>query len=440
GWAALNLDESSAFPGWVAAIPVIGSAAVLAAAPGSGRWGPLGLLSTPPARFLGDISYSLYLWHWPLIVIAPAALGAPMDRVHKAGIFALAVLLAWASTRFVEDPLRRGRLLRPTGAALGTAVVGMALTVAAGGLLLGQLPEDRQVELPTATTTCVGPGALDPANKCPSVSGKRPYYPSTVAAMRQNTNEAYPGCAAGMPGHELISCELGAPKKAASATVALIGDSHAKQWFPALDLIGRQRGWHVRTFTKSSCPATYALREVPGETARSNPLDCAAWVRRVVTALTADREVSAVFTAAYSTAYRFHSPADATYADPSVDGFQAVWRELRAAGLPVYVMEEVPRTNGDYVPSCLEELQQPIRCSVPVEEAMPTGRAISSAAAGMGDPGVHLISLRNQFCDDTRCYPVIGGLVVYRDYSHLTRQYAEALVPFISRQLGQEAP
>jgi peptidoglycan/LPS O-acetylase OafA/YrhL len=434
--ASYTFDEATAFPGSVALLPVLGSVLVLAAAPAAGRLGPTWLLCCTPARFLGDISYSLYLWHWPLIVVAPHVLDRQLDRWAKLMVFGLAVLLAWATTRLVEDPLRLGTLLRRTPVSLGFAAGGMAIVLVAGGFVLAQLPDTDTVAVPTSITSCVGPGALDLANQCPSVVGRDRPRPGPVQVMKQNRERvAYPGCQAGMPGSEPVTCDLGAPADAAPRTVALVGDSHATQWFPALDELGKQRGWRVRTFTKASCPATRAVRVIAGETTASNAPDCAAWVTEVREALAADPDVQAVFTAAYSTAYTFRSPAGVSWADPAVDGFHDVWGDWLGLGLEVYVLEEVPRTAGDYIPTCLAEHEDPLDCSVPVVRAMPEGRALSGAARTMGDRRVHLISLRDQFCDDQICYPVVGSLIVYRDYSHISREYAESLVPFIDPQV-----
>lgn len=436
--AGFVYTEQTAFPGWLAAIPVVGTALVLAAAPGSGRAGPVGLLTLPPMRFLGDISYALYLWHWPIITVAAALTAGDAGDGLKAALLLVSVVIAWASTRLVEAPLRGGRLLRPTAAALAFAAAGMALITAAGSVLLQTLPPDREVTIPDTTTSCRGPGALDPANGCRSVTGRRPFLPSILQASRQNKVEAYPGCQSGIPGTTLGSCAIGAPAEGATATVALVGDSHAGQWLPAFDRLGQQRGWHVVAYAKSSCPASFAVRTLPSETTDDNQVDCGRWVRSLAAELVA-KGYDAVFTAAYSTAYGWKSPADFKFSDPGVQGFQEFWGHLNEAGIAVYPLEEVPRTNGGYVPQCLDERHDPLACSVPVGKAMPASRPLFVAARGYaesGQPGsVKLIRLRDQFCDSVRCYVVVGRMLVYRDYSHLTKEYAEALVPFIDRQL-----
>ncbi|WP_017623790.1 acyltransferase family protein [Nocardiopsis chromatogenes] len=151
GWAGLAavlasaflFDEQTAFPGWIAAVPVLGAAAVIAAADSPGRWTAYRLLSTAPARFVGDISYALYLWHWPLIVFWPALTGGRLSWGWPDGLVigVLSLLLAWGTKVLVEDPVRHRALLRSPRAAVAfaaactllLAALAWAMLSAAGG-------------------------------------------------------------------------------------------------------------------------------------------------------------------------------------------------------------------------------------------------------------------------------------------------------------------
>ncbi|MFS3127240.1 acyltransferase family protein [Nocardioides sp. Bht2] len=434
GWSALVFDGASAFPGWIALVPVLGTVAVLAGGASSAPWGPR-WLTWRPSVFVGTISYSTYLWHWPLIVVAPYALDRPMSSTIGVGILVASLLLAWLTTRFIEDPLRLGPLLRPTGASLGLAAVAMAVVIAASSALVALIPDDGPaIALPSTTSSCVGPGALDPANGCDSVLGGKP-RPGPVQVAKQNKDVAYPGCQASFAGSELVSCDLGAAPEEATRTVALVGDSHATSWMPALDTLGKKHGWIVRTYTKSSCPPTLAQRSVEGETDKTAQPDCAKWIRKVSDAIVDDPQVSMVFAASYSTAYTFAAPENEPMEDPAVDGYAALWQRWLDADRRVAAFGDVPRTNGGVVPSCLIETDDAMDCAVPVRRAMPKNRAITKAAELMATKGVAPILLRDQFCDDQWCYPVVGSVIVYRDYSHLSREYATALVPFIEDRL-----
>jgi hypothetical protein len=253
---------------------------------------------------------------------------------------------------------------------------------------------------------------------------------------KQNTEPAYKGCQASLTGPAVKSCGLGAAADKAEATVAIVGDSHATAWFPALEELAKQRNWHVKTYTKASCPATTATRVLPAEKNDSNQRDCMAWQQDVAEQVAADESISTIFTAAYSTAYTFASPTGKSMRDPATDGFQEVWQRWMAAGKQVIVFDEVPRTSGKIVPTCLaENPDAPLACAVPRIRAYPNNTAISQAAQEMSSQGAKRVSLREQFCDEKLCYPQVGSVIVYRDSSHVSAEYARALVPYISRQL-----
>ena len=109
--AGMGLDETVPYPGTAALLPAVGACLVVIAGAGRVPAGPARLLGTAIPRFFGRISYSLYLWHWPLLVIPAVALGAPLPLPERVALVAAAVVLAAATQRWVEDPFRRGRLI-----------------------------------------------------------------------------------------------------------------------------------------------------------------------------------------------------------------------------------------------------------------------------------------------------------------------------------------
>ena len=103
--------------------------------------------------------------------------------------------------------------------------------------------------------------------------------------------------------------------------------------------------------------------------------------------------------------------------------------------MDVYVIADVPRTQGDNVPTCLAEHDgNALACAVPRAKALPPS-AVVDAARAADDPRVRLIDLDDQFCNAETCFPVVGRLIVYRDFSHLSGQYAAALAPYLEAQL-----
>ncbi len=435
--AGVTFDDATLFPGWVALLPVLGTVAVIAAGTTPSRWSPGPLLSVRPVTFVGDISYSVYLWHWPLIVLWPAATGVDLRTQDKLAILALTGLLAWASKRWVEDPARlTPRLAAAPWRSFAFAAAGMAVVLSLSWAITAEVQRraDSAAVVAAAESLCLGPSALDPANDCGAPEGDGALVPPPEVVALQNAEPAYPGCQQGITLAEVVSCQLGSTSDDPARVVAVVGDSHATQWFPALDDLGRERDWRVLTYAKSSCPFTTATRTLPGEQTDEAQLSCAEWVRSVRAELLENCELSLVLTASYSTAYGWE-PGREQLADPRTDGFERLWQDLTDGGLEVYALSDVPRTLGGNVPNCLAaNPEDRMACAVPRDQALP-GSALVDAARQVDDDRVHLVDLDSRYCDDTWCYPVVGDLVVYRDYSHLSAEYARALVPSIAAQV-----
>ena len=449
--AAVLFDEASLFPGWIALLPVLGTVAVIAAGSDGVRFTPGWFLARRPMTFVGDISYSVYLWHWPLIVVLPFVTGSDLRTADKLGILVATMVLAWVSKVAVEDPLRTRRFLSvmPSRtfafASLSMlAVIASAIAIdrevndaSAGSSVLAeslagaQAGPGEDVSAQTLADACVGPAALDPGNGCDPVTGDGPPVAPPELVIKQNTEPDYRDCQQTIRRAQVVSCEIGATGDP-DRVVALVGDSHATHWFGALDWLGRERNWKVVTYTKASCPATEARRVLPDEQGGDAADSCDSWVEDVRERIARDDRISAVFTSAFSSAYEFEA-GGRDLPEPAVQGFQAVWREWAGEGKEVFVLKDVPPTQGDNVPNCLAmNAGDPLECATSAAD-LPDD-PVAAAAEDAGD-GVHLVDLTGQFCDEELCYPLVGDVIVYRDFSHLSREYSRALSPYIGAQV-----
>jgi hypothetical protein len=401
--------------------------------PAGTRW----WLSSRGVTFVGGISYSLYLWHWPVLIVAPYVMGRPAGLLDKCLLLALVVVLSWLTKITVEDPLRTGHFLSTPRRAYLFAASGMAMVLMLSVALTSSAFAGSDGKSAQVNSPCYGPGALNPANNCGPVTGAELPDPAPAVVARQNTAPLYKGCQGDFSGTDLVSCDFGVEEGQATATVALVGDSHATAWLPAIEVLAERHKWHVKTYTKGSCPLTAALRVLPSEATDRNQADCWAWGKKLQEKLAADNEVSMIFTASYSSAYTYKPAPGVEFRNPAVEGFTTVWKGLLASGKRVVAFDDVPRTNGQSVPTCLAANSgDPLACATTVEKAFPRGTAITHAAANFKAAGFTRIPLRNEFCDAKLCYPQLGAVIVYRDYSHISAEFSRALAPFVDRQLS----
>lgn len=130
GFTVVQYDGSVPFPSYTALLPVLGTAAVIWAGESAHSWSPTLIGKSGPIQWLGDVSYSLYLWHWPLVVLYPIIQGHPIGMKGGIGLLAVMIVLAWLSKRYIEDPFRHGSVWKRTGRSFGFAAAGMAVITA----------------------------------------------------------------------------------------------------------------------------------------------------------------------------------------------------------------------------------------------------------------------------------------------------------------------
>jgi peptidoglycan/LPS O-acetylase OafA/YrhL len=435
--AAVIYSGATPFPGSAALLPVLGALAVIRAGAPDLRWAPTGAMRLAPVQFLGDVSYSVYLWHWPLIVLAPFVVHSDGAGVRIA-ILGLTIALAALTKRFVEDPARTAPLLaaRPArwtfaAAAAATAAV-LAVTALGTSHLEGEVRAD---ELATQRVLdshprCFGAAARDPRGRpcanpalkdavvpTPLQAAKRPNAPCDVTERTGSVTV----CAFARPAH---------PK----GTIAIVGDSHAVHWRPALARVAQARGWRALSITRSGCPLSAAAPELQGRALRR----CEQWNRELPQWLARHREVSTVFAAQHSGSRGTARGGRSAFAAQAA-GYRRAWAALPASIERVVVLRDTPTMPGT-TPTCVQQAISGRRsaaesCAAQRRLALPPDPA--EAAARAADDRVRALDLSRWFCDERRCPPVVGGALVYKDVeSHITDVYAATLAPFLRREVA----
>jgi peptidoglycan/LPS O-acetylase OafA/YrhL len=420
--SALLFGTGTAFPGYAALLPTVGTAAVIAAAR------PGGLLALRPLQYLGGISYSLYLWHWPLIVFYLAHRGgSQVGAIAGLGIALASILLAHLSKVFVEDPVRRAdslqrRLWRSyaTGAAAALACTAIALTLH----LRVARPADAGDRL--SPRDYPGAAALAGARAEP-----RPILPTAIAARRErgmaHGDRGRGRCIQDSQHTEVMTCDLG--DRAAPVTIALVGDSHAEHWLPAFDELARKRRWHVVAYMKDSC--LFGDITVYFSGLGRQYTECDAWRAAVEQRLLETRPTLVVV----SQAQRHKIARDASVAAsvaPIAAALQATWRRLARGGLRLAVIAHTP-IQSERILECMAEPEPDIdACSARRAKAfIPAALTV----AARDNPDVRVIDMTDQFCPGDLCLAAIGNILVFRDSNHITTAYARTLAPVLGQRL-----
>lgn len=429
--SAVFYSASTPFPGYAALLPTLGAAAVIVGGmSGVGKGGAGGILSTRLFTWVGDISYSLYLWHWPMIVIATFLLGG-LEFYQGLIVVCAAVLPAWLSYRLVEQPILKSESLKDDNAKalqIGTILITVA-GLAAMSILLVPKPVSTAGFVPTKPLSnapqaapVVGASLLATNPEVGRVVDTvESFQPDALMAAEDNPVVYARKCHQNATGVEPAACVFG--KQDAEFSVAIVGDSHAAQWVPALAQVADTNGWQMLSFTKSACPFSTASYTDAGQPYTA----CNQWNEAVTKVLTGPEKPD--FVLVTSSAYQA-LPDGPT----SAEGLAEAWTSLRAANVPFAAIADTPRM-GINVPECVSANPDTLsRCAVDKATTERNGTPAQRAAAdALG--GVQILDLNKHICPEAVCAPVVGSVLVYRDSNHITATYAASLATALGEAL-----
>lgn len=446
GWlaiagAAIAFNQETQFPGWAALLPVLGTVAVIVAGTGIDNAPFNRILAVSSVQLAGNISYSIYLWHWPMIVVAPYLIGSELNSWHKLGIILVCIPLAWLTKVLVEDQGKSWRILgQAPRSTFGAMIVGMVvLALVSGGLAWGGHMKEGQAEAMQSAEyggPCHGPAALTSKKACPDALG-----PAAVTIMA-DANKYYAGAPECVvdptrkpPGVGAVAVCDYSNGKLDAPTVWLTGDSHAEQWkLPLLEL-ARKHHWKFTYSLMGGCPiGDVTLGSYEGKKNPSASAVCRTAGQSIAAMVEQDRP-DKVF---YSTFARQELLDDGSGRSQQVqysEGLSAFWQRWADAGSTVYVLADPPLNGIVRDSKCVAmSPSDPRRCAVDRSTAQPADPLLGAVAA-MAHPRVRLIDLTDHFCDTLRCYGVVGNVVVYYDANHINGVFSKLMAPFIDRKL-----
>jgi peptidoglycan/LPS O-acetylase OafA/YrhL len=412
GASAVLFSGQTPFPGATALVPVVGAALVIAG--GAHR-----VVALRPLQFVGDISYSLYLWHWPLVVALPLVMGSGWQVVA----LALAVLLAWATTRLVEAPLRRS-LRHPYRVAVAAALVIAIAGAATWSTVQVGISASAAEQHPG--TACYGAAAV--VGEC-----AEPFSADGVDTAFAAQDRGILGTTpCNSNGTAVVRCEFGSDDPV--RTIAVVGNSHAGALIPGLEEYALAHDWRIVLFRKTDC-----LGVSTDDAGGSGGEPCREWTRAVLDELARDDDIDAVLFVSHKNALHYLT---APHPTPEVEA--ALQRNIASnlvavgdSGKQVIVVGDVPGTKPVPAPECVYlHRSEYDPCALPrstagLEDANVEGRAASATS------GIRTFSLLPYLCDATTCHSVIGGVVVYFDDHHLSASYSRSIGPYLGAAVAE---
>lgn len=425
------VSAENSFPGPAAAAPVIGAALIILGGMGGDR-ATLSILTNPASRYIGDISYSLYLWHFPVAILLLSFYLQGSAEYLIVGSAAM-LLLSVLSYHFLEDPIRKSswpgksrrrkpRIGKEALSLVGLGALAVTTAVVVTMAFVQQSPDSATATQsgtlaapdvsPSSTATvpgCWGAASLDPAAACNRELGSD-LLPAakTVGEDTGNSYSCFPKV-----GDAMKSCTYGG----GSTRVAVIGDSHAASLLPGLSEQAERMGWTLDTYVGVGCILqTDSCAGMDAIQARllENPYDI------VVTS-----------------AYRGSGKADqAAHARAYANAFTPIAQ----AGSKIVVVKDVPMSTGPII-ECVQRIGfDPTQDNCAIDKAMAFKVDDAVAMASEMVPNSGVVDTEPYFCNTSECPGVIGNVIVYRDdVAHISATYSKTLGPYLARDIATVA-
>ncbi|MBT2514325.1 acyltransferase family protein [Arthrobacter sp. ISL-30] len=427
GWAGLAamvscgllLTVDRSFPGFVALWPTLAAAAIIIAGQSGSRFGADRFLSGRVLVGLGDNSYALYLWHWPVLVFFLAATGTSAPDVGQGlAVLATSLVLAVATTRLVERPLRDWKW--PKVRARRTAIV----VVACGALLAGPVSVWQNLLYAEDAAIAAQPRELTPGAAAlkPENAGKPTPQAMIIpapAAMENEWADIDGLCTDGnVPDDPLLEgCLQNTRPEVVTKRIVVLGDSHAQQYMAALGPIAKEHGWEVVTLLKGNC-------RFGAESAERNA-ECNAF-NAASSAYVMKHRPDAVFTVASLT--HVEAPFET-----EVPGYLEGIKPFTDAGIDVVGIRDNPRFHEN-MPECVQKKgEDSPDCNPPLEQSLAKSSPLDDYAGKV--QRLYLMDLSDFICARGTCPAVVGNVYVYKDDNHLTKTYVQSMIPMFQERL-----
>ena len=392
----------------------------------------------------GDWSYAIYLWHWPVLIFSPYLTDAASTWPVKLLLIGAVIALSALSTRFVETPIRQAKLLLPAGRTMAAAVAGMALVIGVAHYSVEHVEQGFTASEVSVDHPCYGAQALKHPDQCgdpfEGAAGLEP-SPAEVAAQRQNL--PYRECQADADAEGPQECWLGAEESAADGTIAVVGDSHATMWLPALDEIAQDHAKRLLVMTRSGCHPRGAVFDGEDPCGEAN--------LEIFDRLAGDTAVGTVILGGSQMLGGLPAPSmDVTLPPTDIElngtarSMLAPIQHLLSADKQVIVLGETPRMNherndDETLPECVALNHDDVSvCNDDLQDTRVGPRWLTESERVFEDSaGFHFVPTEDLFCDHDTCYAVLGGAITFNDNSHVSENFVRSATPELAERMAE---
>jgi peptidoglycan/LPS O-acetylase OafA/YrhL len=403
------------YPGWLAVSPTIGAVAIVAAGCASGRTPLQNFLSLKPLQFLGGISYSWYLVHWPFLVLGHVILQHNSLSINLY-LVAASLLTAWFLSVLVENPLRFSKLLTVSSIrTLGLGALSLVVVIALG------VTSIWQTNSAYASTALVRDADGQFLRLKPSPGEASSDYFSLVDV----------GCSLDFNETEINECTFG--QVDSKKSVVILGDSHAEAIFPVVESAANKQGWKLNVWVKRACPIADVTK---WDSARKRIFfECDQFREAIMQRTIESHPDVVILVSAFNPKTILINRTNgkpvtqARMRGVMVQGLRANIKRLTNSGIEVVLLHEPPFAPFD-VPECLIKTKRIAGCSFNAPQQSPELQASARITKAK------VLDLYSAICPSNKCSPVKKDILVYRDRTHMTKTYVMTLESTFIRLLN----
>jgi len=437
-FSGITQSDPQRFPGFPALTPTLGAFLIILAGSTKKLTFPSKILAFKPLQLMGKISYSLYLWHWPVLVIPQVIAGKNVSITERALLALLSIVLATLTEKFIEAPFRKGFIisLKPFRNIAIAGVVASLLAVISFGAdyaatadLRGKhgsanaadersLIDSLVIKSTPTNTVPARPKSVDfpvPANLQPnllSAGNDRPISYTDHCHTQMNLRASTMPCIYG--------------DTTSTTEVVLFGDSHALAWFPAMNQVAKENHWKLLSLTMSACSPADIPAYNPGTAAlmQNCPIWRAASIQRIIAVH--PYLVLVASTSGFQTEVNGVVATGDSRKAPFVSGMARTITKLKTSGAKILMMSDTPALKQDPLVCLSAHPNSTLACATPVARAISADWiALESQIAALNS--IALIKPQLWVCPTDPCPVVIGNILTYFDPGHMTATFSQAL-------------